>query len=90
MREREREKGYFMGVSISVTVRHFSLNFTASGPIIGFNTGFFWICATVMYQITPLLLRLLGVSGYMYFMTGINLFAFFFVLVALPETKVMT
>ena len=62
--------------------------FSALGPIIGFNTGAFWICAFVMYQIIPLLLRSLGVSGFMYLMAGANLFAFFFILVALPETKV--
>ena len=65
-----------------------SMTFIASGPIIGFNTGFFWTCAFVMTQIIPLLLRLLDVSGYMYLMTGVNFFAFFFILVALPETKV--
>ena len=43
----------------------------------------------VANQLTPLILGF-SLPGFFYILTGINLFAFFFVLLALPELKVRT
>ncbi len=54
----------------------------------GISTSTYWLSTALMNQITPLILVQLGISGYFYIITGINMFAFILVLLALPETKV--
>ncbi len=49
----------------------------------------YWVVLTLSNQVTPLILGSpLGLFGFLYIVTGVNVFAFFLVLLALPETKV--
>ena len=69
-------------VFMNISLNHFA------GITTGISTSAYWVSSTLINQITPLILAQLGLSGYFYIITGINMFAFILVLLALPETKV--
>ncbi len=49
----------------------------------------YWVVLTLSNQVTPLILgSSLGLFGLFYIIMGVDVFAFFLVLLALPETKV--
>ena len=49
----------------------------------------YWVCDVVVAQLTPIMLAsALQTFGTFYFLAGVNLIGFFFVLLTLPETKV--
>lgn len=55
---------------------------------VGLTAGIFWMFNFSINQITPFIICSLQLHGFFYFLVGNCVLMFFFVLFALPETKV--